>query len=120
MNAKGMKKVKLTIDDYSLHEEDWKLFDSLSDEEVMARAGQDPDALPSSSADLKKFRRSVNVKELRLQLDMTQEQFAGTFHLSLATLRDWEQARSQPDQAAHTLLKVIAHDPDLVKKALET
>ncbi len=119
MSEKDITRVKVSVDDLLATEDEWELFDTLSDEEVVARASEDPDAPPSSPADLQKFQRSVNVKELRLQLAMTQEQFAGTFHLSLATLRDWEQARSQPDQAARTLLKVIAHDPDLVREALE-
>jgi putative transcriptional regulator len=45
-------------------------------------------------------------------------QFAATFGLSLSVVRDWEQGRFVPDQAARTLLKVIARNPEAVKEAL--
>ncbi len=118
MNEKGITRVKVSAEDLVEEEGDWEAFDRLSDEEVLALAAHDSDVPPTSLADLQKFERVVNVKEIRRQLDMTQEEFAGVFHLSLATLRDWEQARTQPDQAARTLLKVIAYNPELVKEAL--
>jgi putative transcriptional regulator len=118
MSEKVIARVKVSAEDLMEDEGDWEAFDNLSDEEVLALAESDPDAPPTSVADLQKFGRVVNVKEIRKQLAMTQEEFAVAFHLSLATLRDWEQARTQPDQAARTLLKVIAHNPELVKEAL--
>jgi putative transcriptional regulator len=118
MSEKDMTKVKVSAEDLMEDKGDWKAFDNLSDEEVLALAENDPDAPPTSLADLQKFDRVVNVKEIRKQLAMTQEEFAVAFHLSLATLRDWEQDRTQPDQAARTLLKVIAHNPVLVREAL--
>lgn len=117
MNEKNITRVKVTKVD-SFDETDWKAFDALSDEEVIKQATNDPDVQPTSKRELQRFKRVVNVKEIRKQLAMTQEEFAGTFQLSLATLRDWEQARTQPDQAARTLLKVIAHNPNLVREAL--
>lgn len=118
MNEKDITRVKISAENFVKDEGNWEAFDNLSDEEVLALAASDPDAPPTSLADLQRFERVVNVKEIRRQLDMTQEEFAGVFHLSLATLRDWEQARTQPDQAARTLLKVIAHNPELVREAL--
>ena len=120
MSEKNITRVKLSADAILLDEGDWEQFDALSDEDVLARAISDPDAQPTSAADLQKFQRVVNIKKMRLQLAMTQEQFASAFHLSLPTLRDWEQSRSQPDQAARTLLKVIAHNPALVREALNS
>ncbi len=49
---------------------------------------------------------------------MTQHEFASAYHLSLATVRDWEQGRYLPDQAARTLLKLIARKPRVVERAL--
>lgn len=118
MSEKDIIRVKVSAEDLLTSESDWEAFDRLSDEEALALAESDQDAPPTSVADLQKFQRVVNVKEVRKQLAMTQEEFASAFQLSLATLRDWEQARTQPDQAARTLLKVIAHDPELVKEAL--
>lgn len=119
MNEKNITRVKVTAEDL-LHSDDWDTFDALSDEEVLTQANNDLEVQPTLPTELSKFQRVVNVKEIRKQLAMTQEEFAGAFHLSLATLRDWEQARSQPDQAARTLLKIIAHNPDLVREALNS
>jgi hypothetical protein len=47
-----------------------------------------------------------------------QEEFAARYHIPLGTLRDWEQHRSEPDQAARAFLKVIAKEPDIVARAL--
>jgi len=59
------------------------------------------------------------VKTLRRALALTQEEFAARFHIPLGTLRDGEQGRAEPDQPARAYLKVIAHDPDGVRRALE-
>jgi len=37
----------------------------------------------------------------------------------LGTLRDWEQGRVEPDQAARAYLTVIAREPDTVRDALK-
>jgi putative transcriptional regulator len=49
---------------------------------------------------------------------LTQEEFSARYHIPLGTLRDWEQHRAEPDQAARAYLKVIAKDPDFVAAAL--
>jgi len=41
-------------------------------------------------------------------LGHNQEDFAVRFHIAIGTLRDWEQGRAEPDQAARAYLKVIA------------
>jgi hypothetical protein len=46
-----------------------------------------------------------------LALALTPEEFAERYHVPLGTLRDWEQGRSEPDQAAKAYLNVIARDP---------
>jgi putative transcriptional regulator len=33
-------------------------------------------------------------------LGHNQEDFAARFHIAIGTLRDWEQGRAEPDQAA--------------------
>ncbi len=65
-----------------------------------------------------KVPRDVDIKSLREQTGLSQEQFAATFGLDVATVRNWEQGRSSPDTAARVLLAVIQHDPDAVKRAL--
>ncbi|MBI1851315.1 MAG: helix-turn-helix domain-containing protein [Planctomycetes bacterium] len=97
---------------------DWKRVDALSNEQITAAARNDRDAKPLSKAKLASMKRLPDVKAIRLKLSMTQEQFAIAFHLSIATVRDWEQGRFQPDRAARTLLKLIETIPNDVKSAL--
>jgi len=61
---------------------------------------------------------AINVGELRQRLNMSQEAFAASFGLPKRTIQDWEQGRRYPEGAARVLLKVIAHEPDAVKRAL--
>ncbi|MFO0983614.1 MAG: helix-turn-helix domain-containing protein [Planctomycetota bacterium] len=58
------------------------------------------------------------MKAIRTKLGMTQEAFAEAFHLSVATVRDWEQGRFLPDRAARVLLRLIETIPDHVRSAL--
>ncbi|MDZ4759882.1 MAG: helix-turn-helix domain-containing protein [Alphaproteobacteria bacterium] len=58
----------------------------------------------------------VNVKALREKTGMSQSEFAASFGLSAATLRDWEQNRKQPERTARILLRVIDVAPDIVRK----
>ncbi len=60
------------------------------------------------------------VRTLRRALALTQEEFAERYHIPLATLRDWEQGRSEPDQPAKAYLTVIARDPEGVERALHS
>ncbi len=96
---------------------DWVKVDGLTDEQVEAAASADLDCPPLTDAELAGM-RLADVKSLRRKLALTQEEFADTFGLSLATLRDWEQGRARPGQAAKTLLRLIAVIPGEVKAAL--
>jgi len=60
----------------------------------------------------------VDVKAIREATSLSQEQFALEFGLELATVRNWEQGRSEPDTAARNFLVTIARDPDAVRRAL--
>ncbi|MBM3512140.1 MAG: helix-turn-helix domain-containing protein [Alphaproteobacteria bacterium] len=82
-------------------------------------AESDPDSAPASKAQLARARRVPMVHALRQELKLTQEEFAARFHLPLGTIRDWEQGAHLPDRAAQVLLKVIAHEPDAVVRALK-
>ncbi len=91
----------------------------MTPEEVEAAAAADPDARPFTAEELAKVRRVPRAKTLRRALGLTQEEFAGRYHIPIGTLRDWEQGRSEPDQPARAYLAVIAHDPEGVRRALE-
>ncbi len=61
---------------------------------------------------------SVDVKELRQRVGMTQEAFAARFGFSVATLRHWERGDRAPGGPALVLLNVIAKDHKAVMRAL--
>jgi len=61
---------------------------------------------------------ALNVKAIRQKLGKSQSQFALMIGVSVATLQNWEQGRRRPEGPACALLKVAAHDPDAVAKAL--
>ena len=98
---------------------DWSRVDAMTEAEMAAAARSDPDAQPLSDAELKRMKRVPAAKVICRILDLSQEEFARAFGIPIGTLRDWEQGRVEPDQAARSYLKVIAHDPDAVRKALE-
>ncbi len=91
----------------------------MTDEQVEAAARSDPDAQPLTDADMKRMKRTPQVKVIRRALRMSQEEFAQCFRIPIGTLRDWEQGRVEPDQAARAYLRVIARNPKAVRKALE-
>jgi putative transcriptional regulator len=99
-------------------EHDWSRFDAMTDEEAYAAALADPDAPPLTEADFARMRRVPRTKTLRRALGLTQEEFAARFQIPLGTLRDWEQGRAEPDQPTRAYLKVIARDPEAVRRAL--
>ena len=77
-----------------------------------------PDDRPLTDADLVRMKRTPQVKVVRRAMGLTQEEFANQFHIPIGTLRDWEQGRNVPDKAAEAYLRVIARDPDAVRRAL--
>lgn len=97
----------------------WARLEAMADDEVRAAALSDPDALPSTPEQLAKIRRVSRVKVWRQRLGLTRAEFARTFHLPIATVRDWEQHRSVPDAPARALLLAIERDPETMQKLLD-
>jgi putative transcriptional regulator len=91
----------------------------MTEAEIDAAALADPDARPMTAEELQTARRVPRIRTLRRALGLTQEEFAGRYHIPLGTLRDWEQGRTEPDQPARAYLKAIAGDPAAVQRALE-
>jgi len=82
----------------------------MTEAEVHAAALADPDAQPLTEERLARMRPVPRAKTLRRALGLTQEEFAARFQIPIGTLRDWEQGRVEPDQAAQAYLKAIAGD----------
>ena len=89
--------------------------DATTEEDIrrhMIEDGEDPDAeLPPCTVWLP-------VAAIRIRLGMTQSQFATTIGVPLATLRNWEQHRVQPDPAARSLLRILDREPEAALRAL--
>ena len=90
----------------------------MTEAEIEAAAAADPDARPMTPEQMAAARRVPRAKTLRRGLALTQEEFARRYQIPVGTLRDWEQGRSEPDQPTRATLRVIAHDPEGIWRAL--
>ena len=97
---------------------DWSRFDAMSEAQRHQAALNDPDARPLTEEDFSRMKRTPQVKVVRRALGLSQEEFAARYHIPIGTLRDWEQGRVEPDQAARAYLTVIAREPEIVRDAL--
>jgi DNA-binding transcriptional regulator YiaG len=52
-----------------------------------------------------------DVRAIRRRLRMSQMEFARAYRIPLATIKNWEQGRRQPDAPAAAYLQVIAKRP---------
>ena len=55
-----------------------------------------------------------NVKRIRANFQLSQNEFAALLGISVKTLRNWEQGRRAPEGPARVLLQVAAKHPDAV------
>ena len=62
----------------------------------------------------------VDVQAVRAELGMSQAEFAATFGISVATLRNWEQGRRVPRGPARVLLAIIEKEPEAVQRVLDS
>lgn len=59
-----------------------------------------------------------DVRTIREALSMSQSEFASSFRIPLATIKNWEQGRRRPDAPALAYLKVIERSPQTVINAV--
>jgi putative transcriptional regulator len=55
-----------------------------------------------------------DVKKIRSDFKLTQDEFAALLGISVKTLRNWEQGRRVPEGAARVLLQVAAKHPEAI------
>ena len=84
---------------------------NLEEAETVARGDKAPDSVYVVLT-------PAEIKAIRAGLGMSQSVFAGTFRLSLDTLKGWEQGKRKPDAAAANFLRMIKADPEFVRRAL--
>jgi putative transcriptional regulator len=78
----------------------------------------DPEDRDVSVAGLKRAHMGRRFRQLRHKLAMTQDQFATTYGIPLASLRQYEMARYMPPPATRAYLKVIEAEPEVVKRVM--
>ena len=77
----------------------------------MIEDGEDPDA------ELRK-EDVISPWYIRKRLGMSQQQFAATLGIPVATLRNWEQNRVMMEPATIALMRILAHEPKAALRAL--
>jgi len=60
----------------------------------------------------------VDVRAVRQELGLTQQEFADAYGFSVHTLRKWEQGVREPEKPTHILLMLIRDMPELVNQYL--
>lgn len=58
-------------------------------------------------------------QRVRQSTGLSQTQFSTTYEIPLATLKNWEQGRREPDETSLAYLKVIEKMPRLIAQALQ-
>ncbi len=87
-----------------------KLIESASQAAEIVRGERVPSRSFELSSDL--------IREIRESVGLSQEKFARLIHISVGTLRNWEQGRRRPMGPAAALLTAIRNDPRRVVAAL--
>src|SRR3990170_884887 len=59
--------------------------------------------------------KAADVPAIRKELGLSQPEFAGFIGVSLRTLRNWEQERTQPTGPAKAPLKIVASNPKAIE-----
>jgi putative transcriptional regulator len=77
----------------------------------MIEDGEDPDATPRK-ADI------ISPWYIRKRLGLSQQAFADTLRIPVATLRNWEQNRVMMEPATIALMHILAHEPEAALRAL--
>jgi putative transcriptional regulator len=119
INTNGANTMKRTVK-RSAAKHDWSRLDAMTQAEKHAAALSDPDNRPLTEEDMKRMKRTPRAKIIRRALGLSQEDFTARYHIPIGTLRDWEQGRVEPDQAARAYLTVIARAPEAVRRALSS
>ena len=104
---------------------DWHRIDATGDEDIARQAAGDQDTAPLfTAAEILAAGRRItpdeveDVRALRTRLGLSQEAFAARFGFSVDAVRQYESQRRIPAGPVRTLLRVIAHEPDAVTRAL--
>lgn len=90
-----------------------------TDAQIEAAARDDADAPPLDDARLRRMQIARGVRRVREATGLSQPQFAAHYRLGLGRLRDFEQARSEPDLVVQVFYRLISEDPDRAKALVD-
>jgi putative transcriptional regulator len=96
---------------FQFSDKERKRLKTVSNAKAEARASADPDNPPMNEQQLNRMALAREVRLIREKTGLSQPQFAARFHIGLARLRDFEQARSEPDFVVRVFLRMISEDP---------
>ena len=88
--------------------------DAMTDKEITSAAESDPDNPPLTEEEGARGLFARDVRLAREKTGLSQEPFAAALGLPVATLRNWEQGRFNPDPAARALMRIVSKDPKRV------
>ena len=89
---------------------DAKRVDATTEADIAAHKAEDDAAAKQDAARY--------VRRVRRRLGFSQPEFAERIHVSLDTIRNWEQGKRGPTGAAKALLKVLDKAPEAALMAL--
>jgi putative transcriptional regulator len=64
--------------------------------------------------------RRFDVKAVRKRVKMSQGEFSRAYGIGKRALQEWKQGGRQPDSAARAYRTVIAKEPAVVRRAIES
>ena len=95
----------------SIGQVDYVRLDATTEEEITVHIREDEEEIQKAVG--------RQIRQIRVSLAMSQSQFADAIHISVKTLRNWEQGLRLPTGPARTLLKIIQRQPQLALSVLE-
>jgi putative transcriptional regulator len=99
-----------------LSEESRARLAALSEAEIEASAQADEANPPVPVDRLRKMAIAREVRLTRERLGLSQADFAARFRISLGRLRDYEQARTQPDIPVLAFLRLLNEDRETAER----
>ena len=96
---------------FQFSDKERKRLKTVSNAKAEAHASADPDNPPMNEQQLNRMALAREVRLIREKTGLSQPQFAARFRIGLARLRDFEQARSEPDFVVRVFLRMISEDP---------
>jgi len=65
------------------------------------------------------FLADIDARRVRAKTKLSQRKFAEVYKVPIKNVRNWEQGRRTPDQAARVLLALIDKDPKCIEKMMD-